>query len=203
MSRPPSIPSKSRPALLLAAFLAAIQAGAQEQPSAEASTDLDIRTEWSRYDGALGRLVSTGVTIRQGDFEITADRAETASLDFRNTTWLFSGNIRFRAGTATLNCDEAELKFESGLTSAVISGSPVTMLNEGTRVVRGSARRVEYQAQSGLVRFMGGAALDTGESRVNGESITFDLNAETVTVAPGEGEPVQFLFEFLSPPDGS
>lgn len=198
MSRPPSIPSNPWQSLILAAFLAAMQANAQQQPSGEAPTDLDIRTEWSRYDGALGRLVSTGVTIRQGDFEITADRAETASLDFRNTTWLFSGNIRFRAGTATLNCDEAELRFDRGLSGAVISGSPVTMLNEGTRVVKGSARRVEYQAQSGLVRFMGGAALETGESRVSGESITFDLNAETVTVAPGDGEPVQFLFEFFA-----
>ena len=182
----------------LAVVLAATQALGQEPTSGEPPTDLDIRTEWSRYDGALGRLVSTGVTIRQGDFEITADRAETASLDFRNTTWLFSGNIRFRAGPATLSCDEAELRFESTLTSAVISGSPVSMLNEGTRVVKGSARRVEYQAESGLIRFIGGAALETSESRVSGESITFDLNAESVTVAPGDGEPVQFLFEFFS-----
>ena len=184
----------------LAVVLAGTQALGQEPTSGEPPTDLDIRTEWSRYDGALGRLVSTGVTIRQGDFEITADRAETASLDFRNTTWLFSGNIRFRAGPATLSCDEAELRFESTLTSAVISGSPVSMLNEGKRVVKGSARRVEYQAESGLIRFMGGAALETSESRVSGESITFDLNAETVTVAPGDGEPVQFLFEFFSSP---
>ena len=184
----------------LAVVLAATQALGQEPTSGEPPTDLDIRTEWSRYDGALGRLVSTGVTIRQGDFEITADRAETASLDFRNTTWLFSGNIRFRAGPATLSCDEAELTFESTLTSAVISGTPVSMLNEGKRVVKGSARRVEYQAESGLIRFMGGAALETSESRVSGESITFDLNAESVTVAPGDGEPVQFLFEFFSSP---
>ena len=182
----------------LAVVLAATQALGQEPTSSEPPTDLDIRTEWSRYDGALGRLVSTGVTIRQGDFEITADRAETASLDFRNTTWLFSGNIRFRAGPATLSCDEAELRFESTLTSAVISGSPVSMLNEGTRVVKGSARRVEYEAESGLIRFMGDAAIETNESRVSGESISFDLNAETVTVAPGDGEPVQFLFEFFS-----
>jgi len=63
-----------------------MQAGGQEPPSGESSADLDIKTEWSRYDGALGRLVSSGVTIRQGDFELTAERAETASLDFRNAT---------------------------------------------------------------------------------------------------------------------
>lgn len=197
MSRQSSILSA---ALALAAVLAAIPAGAQEAPSGGASADLDIKTEWSRYDGALGRLVSTGVTIRQGDFEITADRAETASLDFSNTTWLFSGNVRFRAGPAMLSCDEAALKFENRLISAVIRGNPVSMLNEGKRVVKGSARQVDYEARSGLIRFMGGAALETGESRVSGESITFDLNDETVTVAPGDGEPVQFLFEFFSPP---
>ena len=190
---------RSFAAAALAAAFAAVAAGAQEAPAEETSQDLDIKTEWSRYDGALGRLVSTGVTIRQGDFEITADRAETASLDFRNTTWLFSGNIRFRAGPATLNCDEAELRFEKKLISATVSGDPVTMLNEGRRVVKGSARRVEYEAESGLVQFLGGAALETSESRVIGESITFDLKAETVTVAPGDGEPVQFLFEFFAP----
>ena len=198
MCRRSSVRSASA-AAALAAILAALPAGAQEAPAAESSQDLDFKTEWSRYDGALGRLVSMGVTIRQGDFEIAADRAETASLDFRNTTWLFSGNIRFRAGPTTLNCDEAELRFENKLISAAIRGDPVTMLNQGSRVVKGSARRVEYEAESGLVRFLGGAVLETRESRVNGESITFDLKAETVTVAPGEGEPVQFLFEFFAP----
>ncbi len=184
--------------LAVAAVLPAMQAGAQEALAGQPSEDLDVQAEWSRYDGALGRLVFTGVIIRQGDFEIKADRAETSSLEFGNSTWLFSGNIGFRAGSATLRCDEAELKFDNKLTSAVIRGNPVTMLNEGKRVVTGSARQVEYQAQSGLVLFTGGAALETSESRVSGESITFDLNAETVTVAPGDGEPVQFLFEFFS-----
>ena len=186
--------------MAVAALTAMAFAAAQESPAEAPSTDLDIKTEWSRYDGELGRLVSTGVTIRQGDFEIKADRAETASLDFRNTTWLFAGNIRFRAASATLHCDEAELKFENGLRRAVIRGNPVRMHNEGKQVVTGAAGLVEYEAESGLVRFVGEAALETEESRVSGESITFDLNAETVTVAPGDGEPVQFLFEFFSRP---
>ncbi|WP_446830620.1 LptA/OstA family protein [Candidatus Foliamicus sp.] len=188
-------------AVTLATALPAIQAITQETPENQTSSDLDIKTEWSRYDGTLGRLVSTGVIISQGDFEIQADRAETDSLDFRNSTWLFTGNIRFRAGQATLNCDEAELSFKNKLTGAIIRGNPVSMVNEGKRVVKGSAQTVEYEAESGLIRFIGGAALETSESRVSGESITFDLNAETVTVAPGDGEPVQFLFEFFSSPE--
>ncbi len=186
--------------VLAAAVLAAARGGAQEPTSPEPSEDLDIRTEWSRYDGARGRLVSTGVTIRQGDFEIKADRAETASLDFRNTTWQFWGNVRFRAGPATLHCDEAELRFEKRLIHAVVRGNPARMLNEGRQVVKGSAQQMEYDADGEQVRFMGGAAIETPESRVSGDSITFDLKAETVTVAPGDGEPVQFLFESLAPP---
>ena len=188
-------------AVALVTALPATEGIAQEARENAPSSDLDIKTEWSRYDGELGRLVSTGVNISQGDFEIKADRAETASLDFRNTTWLFSGNIRFRAGQATLNCDEAELRFENTLTRAVIRGNPVSMVNEGKRLVKGRAQAVEYEAESGLIRFMGGATIETSESRVSGESITFDLNAETVTVAPGDGEPVQFQFEFFSSPE--
>ena len=172
-----------------------------QQPSDESTSQLRFETDQSVYDGELGRLVSTGVRIRQGDFEIRADRAEAASLEFTNTTWFFWDNIYFRKGTASLGCDQAELEFVDGrLKAATIRGKPVTMRNEGKSAVDGTADRIEFDTESGLARLLGNAVLETRESRVSGDSITFDLNAETVTVAPGDGEPVQFLFEFFASP---
>ena len=189
-------------AIALAAALMTAPALSQEQ-SRESTSQLRFEAASSHYDGELGRLISTGVRIQQGENEIKADRAEAASLEFTNTSWFFAGNIHFRAGTASLSCDKAELTFVDGrLKAATIDGGPVRMRNEGKSTVQGTADRIEFDAESGLVGLLGNAALENRESRVSGDSITYDLNSETVTVAPGDGEPVQFLYEFfVSPAD--
>ncbi len=154
------------------------------------------------YDGATGRMVLFDVQVSQEDYEVRADRWESSSLELEDATWYFAGNVRFGAYSAQMTSDSAELTFLGGrLQSAIISGNPVTMRNEGDKVVEGSAPTVEYDAETGLVRFLGGAALETAESRMSGESINFDLRKETVVVTPRDGEPVQILFEFFTSGD--
>ena len=163
---------------------AAVQAN---EPPEEPEPRLQIIADGgATYDGATGRLVVISPRISHGDFELRADRGESNSPE---SDWRFTGNVGFRAFYASLACDSAELKFVGNrLQSAIIQGDPVTMKNEGESVVEGSAVRIEYEAETALVRLLGGAELETGEIRLRGESITFDLRAETVTVAPGESE---------------
>jgi len=166
----------------------------------ESETRLQIDADDGlHYDAATGRMTLTTVRISEAGYEIIADQADSDSFDLKDATWNFLGNVRFRALTASLTCDSAELRFEDNrLKSATVRGDPVRMRNEGDIVIEGNAATVEYDAESQLVRFIGGAVLETRASRVSGQSITYDLRNETVTVNPQEGEPVLFTFDFFA-----
>ena len=184
--------------IALSAVLLPAAAYAQDG-SGEPESKLQIDAGAGRYDAATGRMTLTRVQISEGGYEIVADQADSDSFDLKNATWNFLGNVRFRALTASLTCDEAELRFEDDrLKSATIRGNPVSMRNDGDVVIEGNAATVEYDAESQQVRFMGGAVLETRASRVSGQSIVYDLRNESVTVNPPEGEPVTFTFDFFT-----
>ncbi|MCY3940918.1 MAG: hypothetical protein OXG29_07545 [Gammaproteobacteria bacterium] len=192
-----AIPDALR-AIVLAAFLLPAAAYSQEG-SAEPESKLQIDAGAGRYDAATGRMTLTSVRISEAGYEIIADQADSDSFDLTDATWNFLGNVSFRALTASLTCDSAELRFEDDrLKGATVRGDPVRMRNEGDVVIEGNAAAVEYDAESQLVRFMGGAVLETRASRVAGQSISYDLRNETVTVNPPEGEPVLFTFDFFT-----
>ncbi|MCY3815206.1 MAG: hypothetical protein OXG59_02835 [Gammaproteobacteria bacterium] len=166
------------------------------EPESRLQIDAD---DGLHYDAATGRMTLTTVRISEAGYEIIADQADSDSFDLTNATWNFVGNVRFRALTASLTCDSAELRFEENrLKSATVRGEPVRMRNEGDIVIEGNAATVEYDAESQLVRFMGEAVLETRASRVSGQSIAYDLRNETVTVNPQDGEPVLFTFDFFA-----
>lgn len=194
--------SAIRNALRLIALSAVLLPAAaySQDDSGEPESKLQIEAPGGgRYDAATGRMTLMRVRISEGDYEIIADQADSDSFGLKNATWNFLGNVRFRALTASLTCDSAELRFEDDrLRSATIRGNPVRMRNEGDVVIEGNAATVEYDAESRLVRFMGGAVLETRASRVSGQSITYDLRNESVTVHPPEGEPVLFTFDFFT-----
>ena len=185
--------------IVLSALLLPIVAYSQEgsgEPESRLQIDAD---DGLHYDAATGRMTLTTVRISEAGYEIIADQADSDSFDLTNATWNFVGNVRFRALTASLTCDSAELRFEENrLKSATVRGEPVRMRNEGDIVIEGNAATVEYDAESQLVRFMGEAVLETRASRVSGQSIAYDLRNETVTVNPQDGEPVLFTFDFFA-----
>ena len=172
---------------------------ASEPPEAPEPALKIVADGGTTYDGATGRLVVILPRISHGDFELRADRGESSSPD---SDWLFTGNVRFRALSATLECDSADLNFLGNrLQRAIILGNPARIKNEGERVVEGSALRIEYEAETALVRLLGGAELEAGELRLRGESMTYDLRAETFSVArgKGEGERVEVTIDVLVP----
>ena len=192
------IPEALRLIALSAVLLPAVAYSQDGAGESESRLQIDA-DDGLHYDAATGRMTLTTVRISEAGYEIIADQADSDSFDLTNATWNFVGNVRFRALTASLTCDSAELRFEENrLKSATVRGDPVRMRNEGDIVIEGNAATVEYDAESQLVRFMGQAVLETRASRVSGQSITYDLRNETVTVNPQDGEPVLFTFDFFA-----
>ena len=198
MSSPLSI--RKALAIALAAVMATALAHANE-PSGEPETKLRIfKGGEISYDGATGRISISNVRFEQDDFGLRADLGEGSLPGSEDQSWHFTGNVRIRAFSATLTCNSAELKFKKGrLERAIILGDPVVMRNEGELIADGRAGRVEYEAESALVRLLGGATLETPATRMSGESITFDLRSEAIIVSPGEGEDkrVEFRIDFF------
>ena len=151
------------------------------------------------YDGASGRFIMKDVRYEKDDYQIRADLAEHNSLDFTKGLWNLSENVMFRAASVTMTCESADLFFgEDGLERATVLGSPVKIRNEGKWQFEGSAPRVEYVAATALLTLSGGAMLETVNGRINSDSIVYDLENDTITANPGD-EPVQFLYDFVSP----
>ena len=151
------------------------------------------------YDGAAGRIILKDVWYEKDDQQIKADVAEHDSLDLTKGLWKLRGNVEFRASSVTMTCESAELFFgENGLGRATVRGDPVTIRNKGKWEFEGSAPRVEYAAETALLTLSGGVRLETVNGQVNSESIVYDLANDTIEASPGD-EPVQFLYDFVSP----
>lgn len=151
------------------------------------------------YDGAAGRIILKEVRYAKDDQQIRADVAEHDSLDLTKGLWKLHGNVEFRAGSVTMHCESAELYFgERGLARATVLGDPVTIRNAGKWEFEGSAPRVEYAAETALLTLSGGARLETVNGQINSDSLVYDLVNDTIEASPGD-EPVQFLYDFVSP----
>ena len=151
------------------------------------------------YDGATGRIILKDVRYGKDDQQIRADVAEHDSLDLAKGLWKLHGNVEFRASSVTMTCESADLFFgEEGLERALIFGDPVMIRNEGKWEFQGSAPRVEYAADTALLTLSGGARLETANGQINSASIVYDLRNDTIEANPGD-EPVQFLYDFVSP----
>lgn len=182
--------------LLLATFLS----GAGIAQTREGSVFPDFEASGGMtYDGATGRIILKDVRYEKDDLQIKADVAEHDSLDLTKGLWKLHGNVEFRASSVTMTCESAELFFgEGGLERATVLGHPTKIRNEGKWEFEGSAPRVEYIAETALLALSGGATLETVNGRISSESIDYDLENDMIEAKAGD-EPVQFLYDFISP----
>jgi lipopolysaccharide export system protein LptA len=183
--------------LALAAPLRSAAVHAAEEPlprlGPDAGAPIDLEAASSRFDGRARVLTFERVRISQGTMTIHADRGEVARLDFDNSRWQFSGNVVLDNEGARVECDNAELQFEShALRSAVLRGEPVRLEQQrksGTAPTTGHAKLMEYDVVGAIIRLTGDAWLSDGANDVSGERIAYDLRRDYVTAdADGKGQ---------------
>ena len=153
------------------------------------SSDIDRRND---------RLVFRGVSIAQGDLGIEADEAVASTLDFANSEWLFTGKVKIRMNTASIEADQATLQFRAyRLLSAVIRGQPAEFrqVEADQSVTEGHGRLLEYEADPGLVRLSENAWLSESGKEISGNVLTYSMTEERVIASSSEetGERVRIL----------
>ena len=186
----------SRPSLLAIAMCVAC-AGALAQEREQLPIQLTASS--LDFDSQKGVVQYGAVTITQGQIRITADRAVTTGVDFKDSKWQLSGTVRISMPESTLASDTAEVRFAGGeVASAVVTGGPATFTQlRKDEQSEGRANRIDYDLKRGTVEFTGEAWLKDARTEVTGETLVYSTVTQRVisdepviiTIQPGEPAP--------------
>lgn len=171
------------------------------------SLPIDLDADSSEFDRKKNRLVFRGLQIRQGPLRIDADKATATRLDFDNTRWEFSGNVRIENTGSTAWADSADILFqEHRIRSAEMSGQPVRFqqlsvaAEDGSvTTTRGRANVMQYDVDAGVVSMVEDAWLSDGSNEVTGDRISYDLNREIIIADAEQSGQIRMK---IIPPEG-
>ncbi|MEL7536011.1 MAG: LptA/OstA family protein [Pseudomonadota bacterium] len=164
-----------------------------QQPSAQLPISLDADS--SVFDRSKDRIEFAGLRITQGAIGIEADRGVTrlgsdTKLDFADSTWEFTGNVRIDIETATIVSESAQLYFrDHALQHATINGSPATFDDSrgpDQPPLHAEAEQFEYDLAEYVIRFVGKARIAEGDNEVTGADLLYDLTGKRVNF---QGDP--------------
>jgi lipopolysaccharide transport protein LptA len=189
---------------LLALTMPAAQVHGAAQPQQQTidlvaqSSELDLRN-----DNALFRKVR----IAQGATTVTADLGsatkQATGLNFDNSLWVFRGNVRITMDDGELTSDDAEINFaKKALAKAVVNGKPAAFeqrVAKTGKVAHGRADTIDYDARKGVVRLSKNAWLSDGQTEIRGESLKYDVLAQSI-VAESAEQGSQRVHIVITPP---
>ncbi len=179
---------------LVAAVLAAcaVAAGAQDREQ----LPIQLKASSLNFDTQKGLVEYGTVTITQGGIQISADRAVTTGLDFKDSSWEFSGTVRITLPDSALASENARVRFTGGeIASAAVTGKPATFRQERKEEhAEGRADRIDYDLKRGTVVLEGDAWLSDNGKEINGAQLVYSVTSQRVvsqgpvviTIQPGE-----------------
>jgi lipopolysaccharide transport protein LptA len=149
-----------------------------------ASSDVDYRNN---------RLHFVKVRITQGPMSIEADEASATGLNFENSEWTFTGNVRMQVPDGNLAASDAVVAFrDREIASAVIRGKPAEFeqkLKDSKQTARGRADVIDYDVKAGTVKLTGAAWLSDGDNTIQGDTLVYNVARQSVAANPGGTTP--------------
>jgi lipopolysaccharide transport protein LptA len=185
-------------ALVACALSAAPVIAAHVEPQ---TITLDAQS--SELDGKNNNLLFRKVRIAQGNMAVAADQAQATGLDFENSHWVFRGNVKIAMDQGLLTSDEAEITFAKKLLSkAIVNGKPAAFeqrIAKTGKLAQGHADSIDYDVTKGVVHFSKNAWLSDGEREILGESLKYNVLAQTI-IAEGSEQASQRVHIIITPP---
>ncbi len=149
------------------------------------------------------------VVITQCDVRIQAAEARiTGGLDFENSRWTISGDVRITSEGGNLSSDKAIVAFNNKLISAAtITGTPAQFeqQREDGTMARGQANTIEYETGTGTVSFSTNAKLTYGLNEFTGQQVVYNIRTQSLEpqrrsgAASGDGR-IRFVIQPNKPP---
>jgi lipopolysaccharide transport protein LptA len=165
-----------------------------------------IEAQSSEMDFKNNNLIYRKVRITQGTMSVAADQAQGSGLDFDNSHWVFRGNVKIAMQQGLLTSDEADITFTNKLLSkAVVNGKPAAFeqrLAKTGKLAQGHADSIDYDVIKGVVHFSKNAWLSDGQNEIRGESLKYNVLAESV-VAEAAEQASQRVHIIITPPPKS
>jgi lipopolysaccharide transport protein LptA len=157
---------------------------------------IDIKASSSDFDYQNGVLKFNAVTITQGETRITAQRAVANGLEFQDSSWEFSGDVRISTPESAIASDTARVRFSGGeIQTASVTGAPATFeQRRKEQHAQGRANSIDYDLKLGAVELTGDAWLSDGKTEVTGATLVYSTANQRVvsrepvviTIQPGE-----------------
>lgn len=167
---------------------------------AELRLPISLDADATDYDGKNSMLMFRGLRLSQGTIGVEADQGMASKLDFEDSVWQFSGNVRIDTGTTKIRCDRADLRFgKHQLQIAIISGSPAKfeLRRRGSdEVTYAEAGRLEYNFTDGIVEFSGQATITEGGNQISSNYLVYNIAQQRINAeASGDnGEKVKIIY---------
>lgn len=164
---------------------------------------IQLEARSTDFDYKNNTLVFHGVRIAQGGLAIEAEDGTATGLDFKDSHWLFKGDVRITMPGGSLTAEEARIAFAANLVSiAQITGSPARFEQKRDKgVARGRAQHIEYQPGPGTVRLTEDAWLSDGNNEISAATLVYNMRDQRVTANPEEqgSQPVRLTINPKKP----
>jgi lipopolysaccharide transport protein LptA len=164
---------------------------------------ITLDAQSSELDAKNNNLLFRKVRIAQGTMAVTADQAQATGLDFENSHWVFRGNVKITMDQGQLSSDEAEITFAKKLLAkALVNGKPAVFeqhIAKTGKLAKGHADTIEYDVAKGVVHFSKNAWLSDGDREILGESLKYNVLAQTI-IAEASEQASQRVHIIITPP---
>jgi lipopolysaccharide transport protein LptA len=164
---------------------------------------ITLDAQSSELDAKNNNLLFRKVRIAQGTMAVTADQAQATGLDFENSHWVFRGNVKITMDQGQLSSDEAEITFAKKLLAkALVNGKPAVFeqhIAKTGKLAKGHADTIDYDVARGVVHFSKNAWLSDGDREILGESLKYNVLAQTI-IAEASEQGSQRVHIIITPP---
>ena len=149
-----------------------------------ASSDVDYKSN---------TVVFRDIVVTQGNMRVAAEEARATGLNFDDSQWTFSGNVRITVEGGSLASDKAIVRFlRNQIAKATITGDPASFEHElkGTTstTAHGRAGSIEYDPNEGTVRLSKDAWVTDGRDEITGERLVYDIAGERMKAETVAGD---------------
>jgi lipopolysaccharide transport protein LptA len=149
-----------------------------------ANPEIAIEAKPFEVDYRNNNAVLRAVVITQCDLRIEADEARvTGGLDFEDSRWTISGNVRITAEGGSLTSDKAVVAFDDNVIArATITGTPAAFEQQRTdgTTSRGHANTIDYETTSGAVSLRENAWLSDGRNEMTAPQIVYNVKTQRI-----------------------
>ncbi|MEA3109451.1 MAG: lipopolysaccharide export system protein LptA [Gammaproteobacteria bacterium] len=188
-------------------LLAFTMSAAEVHGAAAPQQAIALDAQSSELDLRSNNVVFRKVHIAQGAMAVSADvgsaTKQATGLDFDNSLWIFRGNVKITMDDGELTSDDAEINFaKKALAKALVNGKPAAFeqrVAKTGKVAHGRADTIDYDARKGIVRLSKNAWLSDGQTEIRGESLKYDVLAQSI-VAESSEQGSQRVHIIITPP---